>query len=108
MKIAVLSDIHANIHALGAVWDDLETKKPDAVYYLGDLVGYAAFPDEVVSFIQDHGIPTVMGNYDEGIGFDLNDCGCVYRDPEQGVTQPDLRCSHTPSLFDILTLKDCL
>jgi putative phosphoesterase len=81
MKIAVLSDIHANIHALEAVWDDLIKKKPDAVYCLGDLVGYGAFPNEVISFIRDHEIPTVLGNYDEGVGFDLYDCGCIYRDP---------------------------
>jgi predicted phosphodiesterase len=82
MKIAVLSDIHANIHALEAVWEDLKAKKPDAIYCLGDLVGYGAFPNEVVSFMKERRIPTVMGNYDEGVGFDLDDCGCVYRDPE--------------------------
>jgi putative phosphoesterase len=81
MKIAVLSDIHANIHALEAVWDDLVKQKPDAVYCLGDLVGYGAFPNEVISFIRDHEIPTVMGNYDEGVDYDLPDCGCIYRDP---------------------------
>jgi putative phosphoesterase len=82
MKIAVLSDIHANIHALEAIWEDLSRMKPDAVYCLGDLVGYGAFPNEVISFVKEQQIPTVMGNYDEGVGFDLSDCGCVYRDPE--------------------------
>lgn len=81
MKIAVLSDIHANIHALEAVWDDLKNESPDGVFCLGDLVGYGAFPNEVISFIRDHEIPTVIGNYDEGVGFDLADCGCIYRDP---------------------------
>lgn len=81
MKIAVLSDIHANIHALEAVWDDLRIERPDAIYCLGDLVGYGGFPNEVIAFIRDHEIPTVMGNYDEGVGFDLPDCGCIYRDP---------------------------
>jgi putative phosphoesterase len=81
MKVAILSDIHANLHALEAVWADIETQKPDEVYCLGDLVGYGAFPNETIEFVRDHGIPTVMGNYDEGVGFDLHDCGCVYRDP---------------------------
>ncbi len=81
MKIAILSDIHANLHALQAVWEDLERQRPEAVYCLGDLVGYGAFPNEVVEFIRERDIPTVMGNYDEGVGFDLHDCGCVYRDP---------------------------
>lgn len=83
MKIAIVSDIHANLHALEAVWEDVINQKPDAVYCLGDLVGYGAFPNEVVDFVQQHDIPTVMGNYDEGVGFDLHDCGCVYRDPLQ-------------------------
>lgn len=82
MKIAVISDIHANLHALEAVWEDIEIQKPDQVYCLGDLVGYGAFPNEVVSFIRERKIPTVMGNYDEGVGFDLIDCGCVYKDPD--------------------------
>ncbi len=82
MKLAVISDIHANLHALEAVWGDLEAQKPDAVYCLGDLVGYGAHPNEVVDFIRERNIPTVMGNYDEGVGFDLDDCGCVYKDPQ--------------------------
>ena len=83
MKIAVISDIHANLHALEAVWRDLESRNHDLVYCLGDLVGYGAFPNEVVAFIREREIPTVMGNYDEGVGFDLHDCGCVYRNPEE-------------------------
>jgi putative phosphoesterase len=82
MMLALISDIHANMHALEAVWEDLQREGPDAVYCLGDLVGYGAFPNEVVEFIKKHDVPTVMGNYDEGVGFDLHDCGCVYKDPE--------------------------
>ncbi len=79
MKIAVLSDIHANIHALEAVWQDIDHKQPDAVYCLGDLVGYGAFPNQVVDFIRNKRVPTLMGNYDQGVGFDREDCGCAYR-----------------------------
>lgn len=43
---------------------------------MGDLVGYGAFPDEVVEFIRSHSILTQMGNYDDGVGFDQVDCGC--------------------------------
>ncbi len=81
MRLAVFSDIHANIHALEAVWSDLESQKPDAVYCLGDLVGYGAYPNEVIDFIRSRDVPTVMGNYDDGVGFDLDDCGCVYKNP---------------------------
>ena len=81
MKLAVLSDIHANLHALEAVWADLEAQRPEAVYCLGDLVGYGAFPNEVIEFIRARKIPTVMGNYDDGVGFDQDDCGCAYKHP---------------------------
>jgi predicted phosphodiesterase len=79
MRVAVLSDIHANLHALEAVWRDLEAQRPEAIYCLGDLVGYGAFPNEVVGFLRQSEIPTVLGNYDEGVGFDLHECGCAYR-----------------------------
>jgi len=83
MKIAVLSDIHANIHALEAVWSHLRKETLDQVFCLGDLVGYGAFPNEVIAFIRDCNISTLMGNYDEGVGFDRHDCGCAYKDSEQ-------------------------
>lgn len=82
MKIALLSDIHANIHALEAAWDDLQAQRPDEVYCLGDLVGYGAYPNEVIDFIRTRHIPTIVGNYDDGIGFDRDDCGCIYKDPK--------------------------
>jgi putative phosphoesterase len=81
MRLAVLSDIHANLHALQAVWQDVEDQRPDRIYCLGDLVGYGAFPNEVIEFVQEKSVPTVMGNYDEGVGFDMDDCGCVYKEP---------------------------
>lgn len=83
MKFAVLSDVHANLHALHAVWEDIENQKPDLVYCLGDLVGYGAFPNEVIEFIRERDISSVMGNYDEGVGFDRDDCGCAYKTEEE-------------------------
>ena len=80
MKIALISDIHANIQALEAVWQDLQTQAPDEIYCLGDLVGYGAHPNEVIEFIRSESIPTIMGNYDNGVGHDLDDCGCDYKD----------------------------
>jgi putative phosphoesterase len=83
LRLAILSDLHANRHALQAVWDDIEAQRPERVYCLGDLVGYGAFPNEVVDFIRSRDIPTIMGNYDEGVGFDLDDCGCACRTAEE-------------------------
>lgn len=83
MRMAIISDIHANITALEAVLDDVKQQRVEAVYCLGDLVGYAAFPNEVIDRIQRDGTPTIVGNYDDGVGFDRDECGCAYRDPEE-------------------------
>ena len=47
----------------------------------GDLVGYGPFPNEVIEAVRE--IPTVMGNYDEGVGYDLDDCGCAFTSAEE-------------------------
>ena len=79
MKIALFSDIHANLPALEAFFADLENRKPDAVYCLGDLVGYNIWPNEVINEIRKRGIPTIAGNYDYGVGRNSDDCGCAYK-----------------------------
>ncbi|MDZ7715202.1 MAG: metallophosphoesterase family protein [Balneolaceae bacterium] len=82
MKIALFSDIHANIDALNPVLDDIYSRSPDAVYCLGDLVGYAPFPNEVIQTIREKGIPVIAGNYDQGVGLNSDDCGCAYQTEE--------------------------
>ncbi len=81
MRIGIISDIHGNMAALDAVLRDLEPRALDAIYCLGDLVGYAAHPDEVTERIRSEGIPTIMGNYDDGVGFERDECGCAYTNP---------------------------
>ncbi|MGF1923008.1 MAG: metallophosphoesterase family protein [Bacteroidia bacterium] len=83
MKIALFSDIHANLPALEAFFKDLETRNTDAVYCLGDLVGYNIWPNEVIDEIRKRGIATIAGNYDWGIGRSSDDCGCAYKTDEE-------------------------
>ncbi|WP_276495730.1 metallophosphoesterase family protein [Pontibacter litorisediminis] len=82
MRIAFFSDIHANLPALDAVLQDLQQKQPDMVYCLGDLVGYNVWANEVVQLIRQNRIPTIAGNYDEGVGLNSGDCGCAYKSEE--------------------------
>lgn len=81
-QITVFSDIHANEPALEAVFADIEARGLTNLYCLGDLVGYGTSPNEVISAIRKRGIPTIMGNYDQGVGIDSDDCGCAYKTPE--------------------------
>ncbi len=83
MKIALFSDIHANLPALEAFFADLDTRGADAVFCLGDLVGYNIWPNEVIRSIRRRGIPTIAGNYDYGIGRSSDDCGCAYKTDEE-------------------------
>ena len=79
MKIALFSDIHANLPALEAFFKDVEARNTDAIYCLGDLVGYNIWPNEVINEIRSRHIPTIAGNYDQGIGLMSDECGCAYK-----------------------------
>jgi predicted phosphodiesterase len=82
-RIALLSDVHGNLPALEAVLDRIAQDGPDAVYHLGDLVGYAPWPNEVVSLLRVRGVTGVGGNYDSTTAAGYEHCGCRYEDPRQ-------------------------
>jgi putative phosphoesterase len=83
MKIALFSDIHANLPALEAFFASIDQQKPDVIYCLGDLVGYNIWPNEVIDAIRQRGIPSIAGNYDFGVGRNSDDCGCAYKTDEE-------------------------
>lgn len=83
MKIAVMADVHANINALREVLKDIEGQDVDRIICLGDLVGYATFPNEVINLIRENDILTIQGNYDESVAEDLMACGCDYDDAKK-------------------------
>lgn len=84
MRTALISDIHGNLPALEAVLDDIERRFGAVpVYHLGDLAGYAPWPNEVVARLREQGIPGVSGNYDSTVAHDYKHCGCKYEDPRQ-------------------------
>ena len=77
MRIALISDIHANLPALDAVLADIDRRgDADAVYHAGDLVGYSSSPNEVVARLAERGIAGVAGNYDSTVATDYDHCGC--------------------------------
>ncbi|HEY3933579.1 MAG TPA: metallophosphoesterase family protein [Gemmatimonadales bacterium] len=84
MRYALLSDVHANLPALTAVLDAIKaTPGVDATWHLGDLVGYAPWPNEVVDVLAQSGIGGVAGNYDSTVAFDYMHCGCRAENPAE-------------------------
>lgn len=71
VRIAVISDIHGNMLALNEVIKDIKNKNISQVYCLGDLVDFAPWSNDVISFFKNSGIPCLLGNHDERIAFDL-------------------------------------
>jgi putative phosphoesterase len=97
-KVAVITDIHANLPALQAALARIDELGVDATYCGGDLVGYGPHPNEVCAVIAERGIPTIYGNYDYAIARDLEDCGCAYvtpHDRELGQRSVDWTLAHT-------------
>lgn len=84
MRYALISDIHANIQALDAVLADIDGRDDvGGIYHLGDLVGYSANPNEVVTRLRERGIAGIAGNYDSTVATDYKHCGCRYEDARQ-------------------------
>jgi len=81
-RLALFSDIHGNSPALRAALDDIRGQQVDVTYCLGDLVGYGADPNGVIDLIRASGVQSILGNYDEGVGWETGDCGCFYPDEE--------------------------
>ena len=67
MRIATLSDIHANLHALEAVLADSRGKSVDKYYCLGDIVGYGASPKKCLAIVRETCEKIVFGNHDNAI-----------------------------------------
>ena len=64
MRVAVISDIHGNLHALEAVLADIDSQAPDEIWCLGDVVGYGPRPNECVALARERATVALCGNHD--------------------------------------------
>jgi len=64
MRVALMGDLHANLPALEAILDHAGQEGAEAIWNLGDLVGYGAFPEEVVQHMREHDAVSTLGRYD--------------------------------------------
>jgi len=85
MKIGLISDIHANLHALKQVLQALDERDIDLILCAGDLVCYGAYPNQVVHLLTKRHIPCVIGNYDDAVAYGLPSAS---RKPSSPATEP--------------------
>ena len=64
MRVAVISDVHANYHALEAVLEEIDAERVDAVWCLGDIVGYGPLPNECCDAVERRADRCLVGNHD--------------------------------------------
>jgi predicted phosphodiesterase len=106
MQVAVISDIHANLHALEAVLAAIDLESPDEIWCLGDLVGYGPRPNRCCRRVAARANICLVGNHDLGVLGALSlemfspDAAAACR-WTQGVLEPDAReylAAHRPAL----------
>lgn len=67
MKVAIISDIHANLEAFQTVLTYLQAKNISEIICLGDIIGYGPRPNECVELVKTHCQTCLMGNHDHGV-----------------------------------------
>ncbi len=67
MRVAVISDIHANFHALEAVAEAIAREEPDEIWCVGDVVGYGPQPNPCCDWTAEHADVCLAGNHDLGV-----------------------------------------
>ena len=66
-RLAILSDVHADVHALEDALRAIDEMKADSIVCAGDLVDYGLFPDETIALLAARNIPCVRGNHDRWV-----------------------------------------
>jgi hypothetical protein len=80
-KIAVFGGIYSNHHALAELLEEARRKGAEAIYCLGDLGGFGPNPDKIWPLLENAGVRTLQGNYEQSLAAGHEDCNCGYTDP---------------------------
>lgn len=81
MRLAFIGGIYSNYHALVAALEEIGRRRPDGVWFLGDLGAFGPYPDRIPQLLTERGIPGIQGNYEESLSSRAGDCHCGYTDP---------------------------
>ena len=63
-RLAVITDVHADVHALRDALAQIDTLGVDEILCCGDLVDYGLFPEETLALLRERGVPCIRGNHD--------------------------------------------
>jgi hypothetical protein len=80
-RIAVFGGVYNNHYALAALLEDAARRGAEAVYCLGDLGGFGPNPEKVRPLLDQGGVLSIQGNYEESLASGREDCNCGYTDP---------------------------
>jgi hypothetical protein len=80
-RIAVFGGIYSNHYALAALLEDAARRGAEAVYCLGDLGAFGPNPEKVRPLLEQGGVLSIQGNYEESLAAGREDCNCGYTDP---------------------------
>jgi hypothetical protein len=80
-RVAVCGGVYSNHYALAALLEDAHRRGAEAIYCLGDLGGFGPRPETVRPLLEEGGVRTLLGNYEESLAAGREDCNCGYTDP---------------------------
>ncbi len=80
-KVAVFGGIYNNSYALAALLEDAARRGAEAVYCLGDFGGFGPEPEKLRPLLEQSGVRSIQGNYEESLSSGREDCNCGYADP---------------------------
>jgi hypothetical protein len=80
-KAAIFGGVYSNHLALAAAIEDARRRGVQDLFCLGDLGAFGPHPDKIFPLLIDAGVSTILGNYDDSIARNLDDCQCGYTDP---------------------------
>jgi diadenosine tetraphosphatase ApaH/serine/threonine PP2A family protein phosphatase len=96
MRVAVISDIHANLYALEAVLTAVRAEAPDEIWCLGDTVGYGPEPNRCCALVAEHATVCLAGNHDLAVTDAISseefngDAGAAVRWTKEAIDEPSL------------------
>ena len=80
-RVAVFGGVYNNHLALAALLEDVHRRRAEAIYCLGDLGGFGPHPEKIWPLLEEGGVRSIQGNYEQSLASGREDCNCGYTDP---------------------------